>query len=91
MEVFFYIIAKAVEIFLSLISLAMLLRVVLQFFVDVEENKLFAICLVVSETFVIPFRMVMAKFNIGQDTPIDLPFMVAYIALAAITTFLPVI
>lgn len=91
MEVLFYILAKVVEIFLSVISLAMLLRVVLQFFVDVEENRLFAVCLVVSETFVMPFRMIMAKFNIGQDTPIDLPFMVAYIALAAITMFLPII
>lgn len=91
MEALFYCLAKVVEIFLSVVSLAMLLRVVLQFFVDVEENKLFALCLVVSETFVLPFRFVMSKFNIGQDTPIDLPFMVAYIALAAISMFLPVI
>ena len=91
METVFYILAKAVEIFLSLISIAMLLRVLLQFFVDVEQNKIYALCVYVSEPFVLPFRVIMAKFNIGQNTPLDLPFMVAYIALAGISMFLPVI
>ncbi len=91
MEAFFYVLAKVVEIYLSVISLAMLLRVILQFFVDVEENRLFTLCVVVSETFVFPFRGIMQKLNIAEDTPIDLPFMVAYISLVAVTTFLPII
>lgn len=91
LETVFYIIAKSVEILLSLISLAMLLRVVLQFFVDVEENRIYALCVYVSEPFILPFRVIMAKFNIGQNTPIDLPFFVAYISLSAISLFLPII
>lgn len=90
-EVLFYIIAKVVEIYLSVVSLAMLLRVVLQFFVDVETNKIFMLCVLVSETFVFPFRGIMAKFNLFTDTPIDMPFMIAYLAVVAITTFLPII
>ena len=90
-DALFYILAKVVEIYLSVVSLAMLLRVILQFFVDVEENKLFTLCVVVSETFVFPFRGIMSKFNLFNNTPLDMPFMIAYLALIAITTFLPVI
>ncbi len=91
METVFYVIAKTVEILLSVISFAMLMRVLLQFFVDVEENKLFVMCVAITEPFIIPFRLILAKFNIGQDSPLDIGFMVAYISLSAISIFLPVI
>ncbi len=90
-EIIFYILAKAVSIFLSLISFSMLGRVLLQFFVNPEENLIFAICVFVSEPFILPFRFVLAKLGIGQDSPLDIAFMLAYISLTAISIFLPVI
>ncbi len=91
MELILYIFAKAVDIFLSVVSLCMFMRVILQLFVDVEHNKLFLICAAVSEIFVLPFRYIMYKLNILQDTPIDAPFMVAYLFIMVLGIFLPVI
>lgn len=91
METIVYIFAKAVEIMLSLISLGMLLRVLLQFFVNVEENNFYAFCVMVTEPFIFPFRLILSKLNIGQDSPFDFAFLFAYFALTALSMFLPVI
>lgn len=76
---------------LSLISLGMMLRILLQFFVNVEENNLFAFCVMVTEPFIFPFRLILSKLNIGQDSPFDFAFLLAYFALTALSVFLPVI
>lgn len=91
MEIVFYILAKIVQIFLSVISFAMLMRVLLQFFVDIQKNKLYAISVALTEPIVVPFRVLFAKLNIAQNTPLDLPFMVAYLAVWLVSAFLPLI
>ena len=91
MEIFLYIFAKVVQIFLSIISLAMLLRVILQFFVDVTRNRFYALCITLTEPVIVPFRLLFAKLNIAQRTPIDVPFIVAYFALSIVTSLLPLI
>lgn len=91
MEAVLYIIAKAVQLALGMVMFCMFLRVILQFFVDVNSNKIYAFCVTVSELFVMPFRAIMAKLNIFQNTPLDAPFMVAYIFLSIITAILPAI
>lgn len=91
MEIVLYILAKVVQIFLSLVSFAMLLRVLLQFFVDVTSNKFYALCVMLTEPVILPFRLLFAKLHFAEDSPLDIPFMVAYIALSAVTMFLPII
>ena len=91
MEIFIYILAKTVQIFLSIISFAMLLRVLLQFFVDVNKSRFYALCVTLTEPVIVPFRLLFAKLNIAQRTPIDVPFIVAYFALSIITSLLPLI
>ncbi len=91
MEEILYILAKTIEMFLGIVSFCMFMRVILQLFVDAENNKLFLVCATVSEFFVLPFRYIMNKLNIMQDTPIDAPFMVAYLFIVVIELFLPVI
>ena len=70
---------------------AMLLRVLLQFFVDVTTNKLYAFCVMLTEPIIFPFRLLFAKLHIGEGLPIDIPFFAGYLALTLITLFLPVI
>ena len=91
MEIVLYIFAKVVQIFLLVISFAMLLRVLLQFFVDITTNKVYALCTALTEPFIIPFRLLFAKLNIAQNTPLDVPFLVAYVTLSLISGFLPLI
>ena len=91
METVFYILAKVVAILLSVIDFAMLARVLLQFFVDVTTNKLYAFCVMLTEPVIFPFRLLFAKLHIGEGLPIDIPFFAGYITLTLVTVFLPVI
>ena len=91
METVLYIIAKTVAILLSVIDFAMLMRVLLQFFVDVTTNKIYALCVMLTEPVILPFRLLFAKLHIGEGLPIDLPFFAGYLAMTVLTLFLPVI
>ena len=91
METVLYIFAKAVQILLEVMSFAMLLRVILQFFVDTEENKLYTLCFYISEIGVYPFRLLFAKFHIAENTPLDVPFLVGCVFISMLPTFLPII
>ena len=91
MELLLYIIAKLVDLTLGAVSAAMLLRVIIPLVTDAENNRLYAFCTVISEPFVIPFRYILVKLNVGQDSPIDMSFTLAYFAIALLRMFLPVI
>ncbi|MBQ8582988.1 MAG: YggT family protein [Clostridia bacterium] len=86
-----YIFAKTVQVIISVVSFAMLLRAILPFFLNVEESRVFALCCLISEPFVAPVRFVMVKLNIGQGSPIDWSFFVTYLLLWLLESFLPVI
>lgn len=91
MEAFFYIIAKTISILLDITYFAMLARVFLPFFVIPEESRLYALASVLTEPFIIPFRFIMMKLNIGQNSPLDWSFFVAAVALSIIQGALPAI
>ncbi|MBQ2793933.1 MAG: YggT family protein [Clostridia bacterium] len=90
MEYFFYVFARVVSIGLSALSLAMVLRVILQFFAS-EDNKFVIFCYAVTEPFIIPIRVIMEKLNIGQSSPIDIPFFIAYIIIMLLQMLLPIV
>ena len=86
-----YIIAKVTEIILGAVSFAMVLRMLMPIFVDVEDSRVFAFCCYISEPLVIPVRLLMFKLNIGQDSPIDWAFCMTYFLLYLVQIMLPVI
>lgn len=90
MEAVFYIIAKVVSIGLSVLSVVMFLRVILQFFAS-PENKFVLFCYAITEPFIIPIRVIMEKLDIGQNSPIDIPFFIAYIMISVLQMMLPMI
>ena len=89
METLFFILAKIIRICLDLTSLAMMVRMLLPLFTDAEDSKINEICCYISEPFVAPVRAVMYKMNIGQSSPIDWGFFVAYFILWILRSFLP--
>lgn len=91
MEIILYIFAKVVQIFLSVVSFAMLARVLLQFFVDITTSRLYAFATMITEPFILPFRLLFAKLGIGQNTPLDIPFFVAYLSISFVSMLLPLI
>ena len=90
METVFYVIAKGVSILLSVVSIAMFMRVILQFFAD-EGNKLVIFCYAITEPFIIPVRVLLAKMNVGQDSPLDIPFFVTYLIISVLQMLLPIV
>ena len=86
-----YIIAKTVSVILSVVSYAMIARMLLPWFVDPMESRLYAIVSLVTEPFVAPVRAVLVMLNIGQDSPIDWSFSIAYILIWLLQGILPAI
>ena len=91
METLLYFIAKLVDLTLGAVSLAMIVRMLLPFFTDAENSKIYQFCFFISEPFIIPFRYILVKLNVGQDSPLDISFTLAYLVLALVRLFLPVI
>ncbi|MBR2971404.1 MAG: YggT family protein [Clostridia bacterium] len=96
MEAVFYITAKVISIFLSAVSFAMLVRVILQLVsmltsFNAEENKFYIFCFAITEIFVTPIRYLCERFNLFTNTPIDAPFFIAYLLISILQSFLPII
>ena len=91
MTVFLDIFASTVQLMLTVISYSMLGRALMPLFIDVEDSRFYLMLCVITEPLIIPVRAVMAHFNVGQDSPIDLAFSLTYIILTMIQLFLPAI
>lgn len=96
MKAVFYITAKVISIFLSAVSFAMLVRVILQLVsmltsFNAEENKFYIFCFAITEIFVTPIRYLCERFNLFTNTPIDAPFFIAYLLISILQSFLPII
>ena len=89
MELFFYIIAKTVSVFLGVIMMAMVVRMFMPIFFDVEGNAIFTLVCVITEFFVAPVRAILFAFKIGQNSPIDWAFFVSYLILSFIRSAFP--
>lgn len=81
--------ARTVNLLLSAVSLAMLLRMLLSFFVFDEDSRLLNFLAIVTEPFIAPVRALLIRFNIGQDSPIDWSFSLTYLLIAIAQMFLP--
>lgn len=90
-ETVLFILAKSVQLLLGLVSIAMLIRAIMPFFFEVEDNKLFILACFISEPLIAPVRLVMVKLNIGQNSPIDWAFFVTYLIIGILESILPVI
>ena len=91
MIVFISVVARVIALTLSALTALMLLRMILSFFVDQEESRLYAFTAYATEPFIAPVRFLLAKFNILQDSPIDWSFSITYLIITMISFFLPVI
>ena len=90
MHVFALLISRTVIAALGIIEICMLLRAILSFFVD-QESVLLTFCIAVTEPVILPFRMLLSRFESLDRLPLDIPFLVTYIAIAILGGVLPVI
>lgn len=91
MELILFLLAKCVRVFLDIISLAMMLRVILPLFADVDNSPFFMFTVAITEPIVMPVRFILDKLGIGLNTPIDIGFMATYLMLFVIDLLLPAI
>lgn len=89
MEIVLLILARTASIWLSAVSFAMIIRMLLPIFADPEESKLYVLSYAVSEPAIRPVRAIMARMDIGQNSPFDIPFTVTYFLIFIIKIFLP--
>ena len=83
-----YVIITIVKIFIYVLQLAMLLRAVMSWIPDMQENKFSDFLYTVTESVVIPVRMLFEKMNWFQNMPLDVSFIVAYLLLAILSAIL---
>lgn len=91
METILFIFAKTISVMLGAVYIAMLARMILPFFLNPEESRVYAVTVFITEPIIMPVRYLMVKMNIGQSSPIDWSFFITAILLSVVRSILPVI
>ena len=88
---FFDFFARLILILIDAVSLAMLIRMLIPFFKDPEESKLYLFVAYLTEPFIVPVRFVLDKFNLLENSPIDWSFTITYFLLFIARNMLPAV
>lgn len=83
-----YILAEVVRLALELFLLAMFVRAILSWFVR-EETPLMAFLMTITEPVILPFRILTGKISALRTLPIDIAYLLAYIAVSILVSILP--
>lgn len=87
-----YVLAKTISLIISVIVLAMFLRVIIPLFVtEPESNRFYVFVFLITEIILAPVRVILDKMGIGKNSPFDFSFIIGYILLILIQSALPVI
>lgn len=86
-----YILCVSVELFISFLLFAMLIRSLLTVFSGGEDGdgSFSRFLVAVTEPFIQPMRWLLMRFNILQDSPVDFSFTFTFLILWMLTLFLP--
>ena len=85
-----YVLAQTVNLFLGVISIAMLLRCILSWFIP-EDSNLFTVTIVfITEIFIFPIRLFLSRFRFVNEFPLDISFLVAVLFMMLLRAALPV-
>ncbi len=81
-------VADIVRILLFILNTAMTLRVLMSLLDTDEESGILFFLAVLTEPFVLPFRLLFHKMNWFRDLPIDMPFLVTAFLLSSLSVVL---
>ena len=84
-----FVLVQFVLFFIEVLKFAMLIRALMTWFVD-GESKLTSFLFVLTEPVILPIRKLFHKMNWFQDSPIDIAFSFALIALMLVELLLTV-
>ena len=83
-----YVLIQCLVIFIDILSLAMLVRAVLSWFIMGEPSKIGAFLFVVTEPVILPIRALCNRFGWFRGLPIDMPFLLTMVLLSFAGIFL---
>ena len=83
-----YVLVQCLVIFIDILSLAMLVRAVLSWFIMGEQSKIGAFLYVVTEPVILPIRALCNRFGWFQGIPLDMPFLITMMILSLAGMFL---
>ncbi|MBE6599595.1 MAG: YggT family protein [Ruminococcaceae bacterium] len=88
MNEIYYVISTVVLLILSLVELAMLARALLSWFLPDGGGLLPEFIYLITEPLILPFRRLFERFGWFQNSPLDIAYLCAVLALGIVTTFL---
>ena len=88
MKLFLVLTVNFVDLILTAVLFAMLIRALLSIFFMGEESKLSMVLYFFTEPFIMPVRLLLEKLNLFQGSPLDISFFLTSILLAMLQTLL---
>lgn len=87
------ILARTVALCLHTLELMMLVRAVLSWFPPASgrPGPIRAFIITVTELVIAPVRAFLSRFDFVQRSPIDISFLVTYLLISTVSTFLPLL
>ena len=83
-----YVLIGVVRFGVGAIQLCMFIRAVMSWFPVDDDNPILVFTYSVTEPFIVPVRMLLERFGIGDDSPIDVAFLLTIILLSVLTIVL---
>lgn len=80
LENLLYVFAHVVNLFFTVIDIAMLVRAVTSW-IPTAERAWVDFVYAITEPFVAPIRNLLERFSLFQNSPIDFSFMIAYVLI----------
>ena len=91
MTVVLYCICTALRLLVGVLETAIFIRALLSWFPISEASFLSRLLFAVTEPVILPVRLLLSRFGMGEDSPMDFSPMITMILLMIIGLFLPVI
>ncbi len=88
MNILLYTLASMVEVFLCLLSLAVVLRLLLPL-IGLDGGLIYGFSVMLSEPIIAPVRAVLSKFEFFESSPMDFSYMVTILIILVINIFMP--
>ena len=88
MKLFLVLTVNFVDLVLTVVLFAMLIRALLSILFMGEESKFAMILYFFTEPFIMPVRIILQKLNLFQGSPLDVSFFLTSILLAMTQTLL---
>ncbi len=88
MEIILYVLKNFLLIAVEVLDIAMLVRAIFSWIDPMSEGRLISFLILITEPIILPFRKLCQKKNWFVGTPIDVPFLMAFLALFLVRFFL---